>query len=142
MVDKHLSMCCQKRFTWRHDGRESYSASCVDTQKYTLYADIPGLQTNAGGTITPDILVTTSRPDLVIIDKRKKIFNAFELTVPYKHNESIRHTEKQNRYASMQTDITQYKANIVAFEIGALQRKKTDFKLSTHTAKRYQTEHI
>ena len=96
----------QKRFTWRHDGIVSYIASCVDTQKYTFYADIPGLQTNAGGTIPPEILVTTIRPDLVIIDRRKKIFSAFELTVPYEHNESIRHTEKQNRYASMQTDIT------------------------------------
>ena len=55
----------------------------------------------------------------MVIDKEKKIFSAFELTVPYEHNENIRHTEKQNRYASMETDITQYKANIVAFEIGA-----------------------
>ena len=35
------------------------------------------------------------------------------------HNEKVRHTEKQNRYASMETDIVRMKANIVAFEIGA-----------------------
>ena len=109
----------QKRFTWRHDGTVTHIASCVDTEKFTMFADIPGHQTNAGGTIPPEILVTNSRPDLVIIDKKQKTLNVFELTVPYEHNEKVRHTEKQNRYASMETDIVRIKANIVAFEIGA-----------------------
>ena len=85
----------QQRFTWRHDG------IAVDTQQFKMYADIPGFQNNAGGTIPPEFLVTTSRPDLVIIDSKKKTFNTFELTVPYEHNEKIRHTDKMNKFASI-----------------------------------------
>ena len=39
-----------------------------------------------------------------------------ELTVPYEHNETMRHTEKQKINGSMETDI---KAKLVAFYIVA-----------------------
>ena len=43
----------------------------------------------------------------------------FELTVPFEHNISSRHEYKMNNYSHFKTDITSYKANVEAFEIGA-----------------------
>ena len=81
----------QGRLTWRHDGIVNYIASCVDTDKFQVYADVPGHQTPAGGTIPADVLVTPDRPDIVIYDKKKKTMHVFELTVPYEHNLEKRH---------------------------------------------------
>ena len=109
----------QKRLTWRHDCIVNYIAKCVDKQKFKMYADIPEFQTSAGGTLTPDILVTSERPDIVIIDGKKNTINIFELTVPFEHNVDIRHSDKTNKYAYMKEEITKYKPNIEPFEIGA-----------------------
>ena len=108
----------QDRFTWRHDGVVNYISDCVDKEKYTCYADLPEKRTN-GGTIPPDLLITGQKPDLVIIDRKKKSINIFELTVPFEHNIQARNTDKNNRYSSMQTDIQNYKVNLEPFEIGA-----------------------
>ena len=109
----------QQRLTWRHDGIIQYIADSVDTAKYKCYADIPGRKTSVGGTMPPEILLTPDRPDLVIIDYTKKIINTFELTVPYEHNIEQRNVDKNNRYAYMKSDITDFTPNITAFEIGA-----------------------
>jgi hypothetical protein len=61
----------QARLTWRHDGIVNYIAICVDRQKYTCYADLHGMQTNSGGTISSEFLITNDRPNIVIIDKKK-----------------------------------------------------------------------
>ena len=70
------------RYTYRHDNVLKYISECLDKTKYSCYVDIPGCQTPAGGTLPPALLVTPLRPDIVIIDKKKKEVNIFELTVP------------------------------------------------------------
>ena len=76
------------------------------------------MSTNAGGTIPPDILVTADRPDIVIIDKRNKTLNVFELTVTFEDNIESRNAYKKDKYSYMKSDITKYHVNIEAFEIG------------------------
>ena len=109
----------QGRFKWRHDNILHFIANCVDDSKFKVFADLPGFQTEAGGTIPPNIAVQSQKPDLVIISKKKKEISMFELTVPYEHNIHIRHREKTDRYAHFKTDIQNYKITSEAFEIGA-----------------------
>ena len=55
-------------------------AKSVDTSKFSIYADIPEFNTGAGGTIPPSLTVTADKPDIVIIDEKKKAAAIFELT--------------------------------------------------------------
>ena len=97
----------------------NYIASCVDETKLKVYADIPGHQTSAGGTIPPALMITAEKPDIVIIDERKKVVNIFELTVPFEHNKELRNTSKNDKYDLMKTEISNYKTEVEAFEVGA-----------------------
>ena len=109
----------QKRLTWRHDGVISYIVSCVDRTKLKVYADIPGHQTSAGGTIPPTLMITAEKPDIVIVDEKKKTVNIFELTVPFEHNIEHRNTSKNDKYEHLKTEIENYKTEVEAFEVGA-----------------------
>ena len=109
----------QGRLTWRHDGIVNYIAKSVDTSKFSIYADIPEFNTGAGGTIPPSLTVTSDKPDIVIIDEKKKAAAIFEFTVPFEHNIEARNTLKNDKYEDLKEDITNYKTQIVAFEIGA-----------------------
>ena len=73
----HILNCCvvslnQGRYTYRHDCILNYIQKCLDTSKYTCYTDISGHQTQGGGTIPPEVMITSLKPDLVIIDKKTK----------------------------------------------------------------------
>ena len=47
--------------------------------------DIPGHHTPAGGTLPPNVTVSTLKPDIVVMDKQKKTVHIFELTCPAEH---------------------------------------------------------
>ena len=51
---------------------------------FTIYADIEGAKVN-GGSIPPEIMVTSSRPDIVIINRNTSPSSVLlvELTVPF-----------------------------------------------------------
>ena len=83
----HILNCCgpslrDGRYTFRHDNVLSYIAKCLNKSKYTCYIDIEGSQTAAAGTLPPSLIVTPLKPDIVIIDKKSKKVDIFELTVP------------------------------------------------------------
>ena len=92
--------------------------NCVDTVKFTVYADLAG-HTVGGGTIPAEFCITPQMPDIVIIDKKEKTINLFELTEPIEHNIDIRHQEKSDKYSHLLTDCSGLKCNVTAFEIGA-----------------------
>ena len=64
-------------------------------------------------------MVTELKPDIVIVDERKKTVDIFELTVPFEGNIKARNMMKSNKYAHFATDITTHKAKITAFEVGS-----------------------
>ena len=109
----------QGRLTWRHDGIVNYIAKSVDTSKFSIYADVPEYNTPAGGTIPPSLTVTSDKPDIVIIDEKTKAVAIFEFTVPFEHNTETRNTSKNAKYEHLKEEISNYKTQIVAFEIGA-----------------------
>ena len=118
----HILNCCKvslPRFTYRHNNILSYILKCLDTQRFKVYSDIDGFQTSNGGTIPPNILVTTLRPDVVIIDEKKKAIYIFELTVPGELRIKEAHKLKHSKYEHFERDITSYKVKVIPFEIGS-----------------------
>ena len=84
---------------------------------FTVYSDIENSKTINGGTIPPNLTITSLRPDIVIIESDK--VNIFELTVPFETNISKRHTDKTNKYSHFLTDITTLSPTLEAFEVGS-----------------------
>ena len=109
----------QGRYTFRHDSILNYIQQCLDTTKYRIYIDIEGHQTQDGGTIPPEFMITTLKPDIVIIDEKSKIFEIFELTVPGELRISAAHNLKLEKYQHFSTDILRLKTTVTPFEIGS-----------------------
>ena len=94
-------------------------ASCLDTAKYDCYVDIPGHQHPNGGTLPPEVAVSTLKPDIVIVDKKKKSVAVFELTCPAEHRIATAHTLKANKYSHFESDNTHMSVTVQPFEIGS-----------------------
>ena len=58
----------------------NYIVKNIDSTKYKVYSDIPGY-TVGNGSIPPEICITSEKPDIVIIDEKRKTLDIFELTV-------------------------------------------------------------
>ena len=106
------------RFTWRHDNIVRYICDSIDKTKVEVYSDIPGYRTANGGSIPAEFTITLDKPDIVIVDRKNKAVNIFELTVPFESNIKERNTYKNNKYAYLLTDITELRPSVTAFEIG------------------------
>ena len=92
--------------------------SALDTERFECYVDIPGKKTANEGTLPADIAITSSRPDIVIIDRNAKFVHIFELTVPFEMNIDSAHLYKENRYGYLLADITSVRPFVTNFEIG------------------------
>ena len=107
----------QGRLTWRHDGIVQFIATSINQSKYKVYVDIEGFRTNAGGTIPPEVLISTDNPDIVIIDEENKKVHTFELTVPHISNIEKRHESKSNKYKYLESETKEYAVQTQAFEV-------------------------
>ena len=80
---------------------------------------------NSSSTIPTDIITTSSRPDLVIIDRAASppVVYLYELSVSYERAENTEnaHKRKNERYAPLVADIEAqgFKCSCVSFEIGS-----------------------
>ena len=83
----------------------NYIVTNVDSQ-FRVYSDLEGHTAAGGGSIPPELCVTTLKPDIVILDDKAKTIHLFELTCPSEHNIEQRHTEKSNKYAHFTTQLT------------------------------------
>ena len=107
------------RYTWRHNNLVNFIVSNVDTKKYTVYSDLPGMEAPGGGTIPPALCVTRFKPDIVIVDSLKKTLHIYELTVPLSCNIDARHQEKTQKYSTFITDITGFSCSLNCFEVSS-----------------------
>ena len=73
-------------------------------QNIQILVDLPGLWLN-GGTIPPDILVTSLRPDMVLINRTEKKIELLELTCSFEKNIEEAYIRKYKKYLSLKTDI-------------------------------------
>ena len=86
-----------------------------------IYFDLEGKKIN-GGTLPADIVTTLARPDIVLIDQSTTPTTVYlyELTVDYESANSGANQRKENRYASLVSDIEKngFTCVNVNFEIG------------------------
>jgi hypothetical protein len=120
----HVLNCCSialntGRFTWRHDTLLSYIVASVDTSRFRVYSDLPGHQAAGGGSIPPEICITSQRPDVVVIDEAEKKIHLFELTMPSELNIDQRNHQKSQKYAHFLTDCTGYTSTLTCFEVSS-----------------------
>ena len=136
----------QGRYTWRHDSILRHIVHLLqDSSKYPdvkIYADIKDM-TTSGGTIPPNILPTSQRPDIFLYNASAKTAMIAELTVPFEQNTDKAHSRKQNKYASLMLDLNRadLKTSLVCFEVGSrgvitkdnISRLKSMFKFTKAT---------
>ena len=120
----HILNCCgpslrEGRYTFRHDNVLSYISKCLNKSKFKCYIDIEGSQTSAGGTLPPNLAVTTLKPDIVIFDKASKTVDIFELTIPAEHRIKKAHELKYEKYQHFISDIKNQTVKVLPFEIGS-----------------------
>ena len=144
----HILNCCkialdQGRFTFRHDNLLNYISKCLDKQKFKCYIDIPGHQTEGGGTIPPSLLVTSLKPDIVIIDNRDNSVKIFELTVPAEHRIDTASKLKMAKYQHFSSDISTHTTSVVPFEVGSHTGYiSSENKKNLHTLHKFCTKDI
>ena len=89
-----------------------------------VYADLDGHKVN-GQMIPQDIILTSSRPDLVIVDTSTPVTTVymFELTICFEQAANIlaANTRKYERYTSLASDITDrgFVCKNIPFEVGS-----------------------
>ena len=99
----------QGRYTWRHDSVLLSIASTIRDYLgagFAIYADLPGFFAPHGGTIPPDILVTTLRPDIFLVNESSGTIIMVELTCPYDSNIATSHVFKSEKYAPLVADLS------------------------------------
>ena len=116
----------QGRFTYRHDQILECllkTLAAPGLEGLSFHSDLEGCKVG-GGSIPPEIIVTSQRPDLVILDKRKTQteIHLVELTVPFDTIEGIERARerKSERYAALASDIREQglKCHLHTLEIG------------------------
>ena len=77
--------------------------------------------TTTGGSLPVNIVVSKLRPDIVMVNTKKKSVHLLELTVPFEENISKAHERKHIKYTDLVSDITDtgYKCDLICFEIGS-----------------------
>lgn len=115
-------MLAQQRYTWRHNNVLKQIRSTVkdvlDIPSATIYCDLPG---SSHFTIPPDILVTTQRPDLVIVDREQQNMYILELTVCFESNRTNAHKFKDGKYEHLLSELVScgYTPHYCAVEVGS-----------------------
>ena len=116
-----------ERFVWRHNSILNYIILTLKENKpehIQIYADLEGHNIN-GHTIPQNIVVTSSRPDLVIIDSStpQPTVYLFELTVCFERFENINRANsyKYDRYTALAQDIKDagFDCKNLPFEVGS-----------------------
>ena len=108
----------QGRFKWRHDNVLAFLFSLFkNCPGKTVTADLPEGNMYGGSTISPNLLVTSKTPDLVI--EEEEAVTIVELTIPFEPNLEARHRDKSLKYESFTTAITTKKCTVLCVEIGS-----------------------
>ena len=125
---QHILNWCPKalsegRFTWRHNSVLSHFSTHLKSnlpEGLEIFADLPNFWLN-GSTIPADILCTLQRPDIVIIDRKKKHIELLELTCSFETNIESANLRKTKSYNDLKSDLQSKGWNValVPFEVGA-----------------------
>ena len=115
------TMLEQGRYTWRHNCVLNHLETYIRglTNNANIISDLPG-RSLSGLTIPPEVIVRSSRPDLVIHYPEANVIKIIELTVPFETNIEKEHTYKTNKYATLIQDIEdkQIWSELTCVEVG------------------------
>ncbi len=111
------------RYLWRHNSILSFIIKTVSKDlpdSWTIYSDLPN-NMHGCSTIPTDILITSQKPDLVILNKQSKSIYIMELSVPFERNIEDTHKRKMDRYEHLISDIKDsgFSVYYYAIEIGS-----------------------
>ena len=121
-----LSSCSsalnQGRFTWRHDSVLKTLHAFVGNRLrngYSIFVDLTGKDAGSGRMFPPDVIITSQRPDVVVMNAVEKKVIIFELTCPFDTNVNTAHDFKTNKYASLVNDLQMdgYNVDLYCVEI-------------------------
>ena len=110
------------RYLWRHNSvlQFIYELCVAGNDGNEVFCDldqsVPGIST-----IPTDIVITSQRPDLVIVDREEKSVTLFELSIAFEANTDSTHDYKLKRYSHLVADIENvgFKVFYYAFEVGS-----------------------
>ena len=132
-------MLDQGRYTWRHNSVLNLIVNALETyvhsSSWDIYTDLPGKICRGNSTIPAEIIHTTQRPDIVLVNPHEKKLAILELTVSFEPCMADARPRKQNRYAALVNDISDkgYKCELITIEVGSrgLLTKECAFSLKT-----------
>ena len=134
---KHILNCCQYslingRYTWRHNTVLHYLVSALTedllpSNEIAILVDLPNnpLIPTPGQptvrTIPEDILITELRPDLSIINRKKKEIRIVELSICWDQDHERARRRKEDRYEPLIAELLErgWKSTLITIEIGA-----------------------
>ena len=94
--------------TWNSFCHENYRIKDISILFYKSNSD-------AGGTIPSSLLVTTKKPDIVMVDQKSKSVNIIELRIPGESRLDTAHTIKMDSYSHFPTDIRTQTVTVTTF---------------------------
>ncbi len=109
-------MLDQAKYTWHHDSilnKITEFVNQVNDSNLIINVDLG----EKPWTIPPDLLVTSDRPDLVVIDNIKIWIWILELTVPFENNVNRNHEYKCHKYGRLCIDHQRLCFNVKYFAI-------------------------
>ena len=138
MINRIISNCCKfarKQYKARHDwvGKVIHWEMCRKfqfdhTNKWYMHNPAPVLENDSHKllwdvNIQTDYLIPARRPDLMIINKRKRICKIVDFAVPADHRINLKECEKKEKYLDLARELKKplnMKVTIVPIVIGAL----------------------
>ena len=111
------------RYLWRHNSVLMYIYKLLNNHKSSdtdIYIDIAGHHTGIS-TIPTEIVITSQKPDLVIVNKQSLSVTLFELSIPFETNIKETHERKVSRYQNLVVDIEDngYHVDYYPVEVGS-----------------------
>ena len=109
------------RYKLRHDSILNFLESVFNAiDNVDIFVDLPG-KLKGISTVPPSLVVTSLRPDAVIINNSDKKVYLFELSVPFETNVNDTHLRKVKKYEQLIADIESkgFKTFYYPIEIGS-----------------------
>ena len=113
----YCSKLAQKEYKARHDrvGKVIHWEMCWKfqfdlTNKWYMHNPAPVLENDSHNllwdfNIQTDHLIPARRPDLIIINKRKRIFKIVDFAVPAHHRINLKESEKKDKYPDLAREL-------------------------------------
>jgi len=130
----------QGRYHWRHETVLDYigtllekTAETEDWTAFRCYIDVHGRRTHDDGTVPDQLLVTSAKPDIFILDQRDHLIRPeviiIDLTIPWDGRVDAARSEKLAKFSSLVAAIKSndaFNVTYQSFEIGSFRQRLSD----------------